>query len=68
MVACVVAKEPCTQEEIIEFCRDKLASYKRPKAVAFFDSFPISNAGKLSKKDLVKILIETAQVETTKRA
>jgi acyl-CoA synthetase (AMP-forming)/AMP-acid ligase II len=36
-----------TAEEIIEFCKDKMAGYKRPKSVLFADSFPISPVGKV---------------------
>jgi len=34
-------------EEIIEFCKDKMAGYKRPKSVLFAESFPISPVGKV---------------------
>jgi len=36
-----------TAEEIIEFCKDKMAGYKRPKSVLFAESFPISPVGKV---------------------
>jgi acyl-CoA synthetase (AMP-forming)/AMP-acid ligase II len=36
-----------TEEEIIEFCRGKMASYKKPKTVVFAEEFPISPVGKV---------------------
>jgi acyl-CoA synthetase (AMP-forming)/AMP-acid ligase II len=41
-----------TEEELIAFCRSKLAAYKVPKSVDFADSFPLVPSGKVSKKDL----------------
>jgi len=56
VVACVISKSPCTEDELIQFCRQKLASYKCPKAVIFFDSLPTTDVGKIAKKELVKIV------------
>ncbi|MFX0141368.1 MAG: class I adenylate-forming enzyme family protein, partial [Candidatus Hodarchaeota archaeon] len=36
-----------TEEEIIEFCRGKMASYKKPKTIVFAEKFPISPVGKV---------------------
>ncbi|HEY5208337.1 MAG TPA: AMP-binding protein [Stellaceae bacterium] len=57
VVACVVAKSPCTEAELIDFCRDKLAAYKRPKRVVFLDELPM-RAGKVVKSELVRMLNE----------
>jgi acyl-CoA synthetase (AMP-forming)/AMP-acid ligase II len=43
-----------TQEEIIEFCRDRLAGFKRPRSVIFVDSLPRNQMGKVLKKELRK--------------
>ena len=59
VVACVVAKSPCTEAEVIDFCRDKLASFKRPKNVVFLPELPM-RAGKVVKRDLIKMLSEGA--------
>ena len=34
-----------TEDEIIEFCRQHLASYKKPKSVDFLDSIPVGSSG-----------------------
>ena len=39
-------------EEVIEFCRDKVASFKRPKHVIFVDEFPMTASGKIRKVEL----------------
>lgn len=44
--------ETVSEEEIIEFCRGRLASFKRPRSVVFIDELPRSAVGKLSRKGL----------------
>jgi len=44
--------EKCTEEEIIKFCKEKLAPYKVPKLVEFRDSIPKSAIGKILRKIL----------------
>lgn len=56
VVACVVAKEPMTEVELIDFCRDKLGGPKRPKNVVFMDKFPTNASGKVVKRELVEML------------
>jgi fatty-acyl-CoA synthase len=38
-----------TSEEVIDFCRGKIASFKVPRYVFFTDSFPITGSGKIQK-------------------
>ncbi|MEN8243469.1 MAG: long-chain fatty acid--CoA ligase [Thermodesulfobacteriota bacterium] len=49
--AIVVLKEgyQATEPEIIEHCRQNLASYKKPKSVVFVDSLPKNATGKVLK-------------------
>jgi acyl-CoA synthetase (AMP-forming)/AMP-acid ligase II len=49
--AVVVLKdgERATEEEIIGFCRENLASYKKPKFVQFVDGLPKNSMGKVLK-------------------
>jgi len=44
--------ETATQEELIEFCKDKLARYKLPTEIEFRDDLPKTNVGKILKKEL----------------
>jgi long-chain acyl-CoA synthetase len=41
-----------TPDEIIAFCREKLAAYKVPRIVEFRDSLPKSAVGKILRKEL----------------
>jgi len=40
------------QEELVNYCREKLASYKTPRIIEFVDSLPISPTGKILKRVL----------------
>jgi long-chain acyl-CoA synthetase len=52
--ACIVPQpgEAPTQEEIIAFCKERLAPYKVPKIVEFRESLPKSAIGKILRKIL----------------
>jgi fatty-acyl-CoA synthase len=43
------AGEEMNEEEIREYCKDKLAHYKIPKYIWFVDDFPMTVTGKLQK-------------------
>jgi len=51
--AVVVAKEPMTVAELIEFCAGRIADFKIPSVIEFRDSLPKSPTGKVRKKLLV---------------
>jgi len=44
--------ETAAEEEILEFCKENMAGYKRPKAVEFRDELPVSNVGKVLRRVL----------------
>ena len=52
--AVVVLKKghKCTREELEEFCRQKLSSFKRPRYVCFVDELPRTSTGKVLKRVL----------------
>ena len=41
-----------TDDEILAFCNDKLASFKRPEKIIFISELPRNSMGKILKKDL----------------
>ena len=41
-----------TAEEVIQFCKEKLAPYKVPKMVEFIDALPKSAVGKILKREV----------------
>jgi long-chain acyl-CoA synthetase len=44
--------ETATQEEIVAFCRERLAAYKVPRIVEFRDDLPKSIIGKVLRRTL----------------
>jgi fatty-acyl-CoA synthase len=51
----VIVKKPgmdITEQELIDFCKNKLAKYKIPKKVVFTDALPRTATGKILKKTL----------------
>ncbi len=52
--ACVVKRpgSALTAETLIEWCRDRLAGYKRPRTVDFLDALPRNASGKMLKRKL----------------
>src|SRR5579863_3099495 len=54
-VKAFVVKRPgqnVTASEISEFCRTRLASFKRPEAIEFIDALPKNPLGKILRKEL----------------
>ncbi len=54
--ALVVVKsgKSLSEGELIEFCRSRLAHYKCPRSVEFFESLPKTGTGKILKRELRK--------------
>jgi long-chain acyl-CoA synthetase len=46
--------EQATEEEVIAFCRERLADYKCPKTIEFLDDIPKGPTGKLLKRELAE--------------
>jgi long-chain acyl-CoA synthetase len=44
--------ETATQEELLEYCNDKMAKYKLPTEIEFRPELPKTNVGKILRKDL----------------
>lgn len=54
-IKAVVALKPgqtAGEEDLIAFCRDNIASYKKPKSVDFIAELPKNNYGKILKREL----------------
>ena len=41
-----------TEEALIAFCGDRIASYKKPKSIDFVGQLPKNNYGKILKREL----------------
>jgi long-chain acyl-CoA synthetase len=55
--------ETLTEEEVISYCREKLAAYKVPKLVEFMDELPKSTVGKVMRRKLREMEMERAKKE-----
>jgi acyl-CoA synthetase (AMP-forming)/AMP-acid ligase II len=54
-VHAVVVSKPgvkVTEEDVIEHCKQSLASFKKPKSVEFIEALPRNILGKVEKKKL----------------
>ena len=51
-VVVVKSEQRVTEEELIEYCRERLASFKRPESVVFIDELPRNPLGKVLKRVL----------------
>jgi fatty-acyl-CoA synthase len=61
-VVAVAVRRPGAQldeAELVEFCRQRLASFKKPARVVFVDALPKNQMGKVLKKDLRVQLAES---------
>ncbi len=41
-----------TEEQMHKFCKENMAGYKRPKEIEFRDELPVSNVGKVLRREL----------------
>ncbi|MFH0845447.1 MAG: AMP-binding protein, partial [Pseudomonadota bacterium] len=51
-IVSLVPGSSVSEEELITFCKDNIASYKKPKSVDFIDALPKNNYGKILKREL----------------
>ena len=64
-MASVILKkgQAMTEEEVRDFCRDKIANYKIPKYVNFVDGYPMTASGKIQKFKMREIAIKELHLE-----
>jgi len=66
-VAAVVVLKPgasCSEQEVIDFCKARLADFKCPKTVRFVEDIPKGPTGKLLKRELAKVLATDNQTRS----
>ncbi|MBM3302125.1 MAG: AMP-dependent synthetase, partial [Deltaproteobacteria bacterium] len=51
-VVSVVEGRSVTGEELVAFCKDHIAGYKKPRSVDFVAELPKNNYGKILKREL----------------
>lgn len=52
VTAAIVAGEPVAAEELQEFCRKHIASFKKPKRIAFVEALPKNAYGKIVRREV----------------
>lgn len=51
--AYIVKENPeLTEAQVIQYCKEQMTSYKRPRKIAFIDEMPKSNVGKILRRHL----------------
>lgn len=55
-VAFVVARYTIDGDELIDWCRERLANFKAPRRVHFVDALPVNASGKVTKFELRALL------------
>lgn len=61
VVAAIVRSDPeLTEADVVAFCRDHLASYKKPRQIVFVPALPRNALGKIQKHILSRSLINDA--------
>jgi fatty-acyl-CoA synthase len=63
VAAWIRVKEPCTEDEIREHCRGKIAHFKVPQFIRFVDVFPMTVTGKIQKFKMREVEIRERGLE-----
>ena len=64
IVVAFIVKQPGSSVEahdVVDFCKRKIASYKKPKRVYFVESLPLNSNGKVDKRRLRRNAAELEQ-------
>lgn len=65
VMAAIVVKKGCelSEDDVRDFCRDKIAHYKIPRYVKFVDGYPMTASGKIQKFKLREMAIKELHLE-----
>ena len=47
-----VSGSTLSEQDVVEWCTERLASVKKPRSVEFVDALPVSSTGKLLRREL----------------
>jgi fatty-acyl-CoA synthase len=56
--------ESATEDEILSFCRERIAHFKIPRYILFVDEFPMTITGKVQKFKMREMSIERLALES----
>ena len=63
VAAWIRVKEPCTEDEIRDHCKGKIAHFKIPQFIRFVDAFPMTVTGKIQKFKMREMEIQERGLE-----
>ena len=63
-LAVVVARSPIEPEELIRWCRERLAKFKVPRRIQFVDRLPRSAMNKVLKAEMAASLVKEAPLRS----
>ena len=65
VMAAIILKKGATmtEDEVRDYCREKIANYKIPKYVKFVDGYPMTASGKIQKFKMREMAIKELQLE-----
>jgi acyl-CoA synthetase (AMP-forming)/AMP-acid ligase II len=61
VAAAVVLKAPASETDLIAFCRDRLAEFKRPKQIHITDTIPRTATGKIQRGAVAQAFAQEAR-------
>jgi acyl-CoA synthetase (AMP-forming)/AMP-acid ligase II len=50
VAAAVVLREPATEADLLAFCKERLADFKRPKQIHITENIPRTATGKIQRR------------------
>jgi acyl-coenzyme A synthetase/AMP-(fatty) acid ligase len=50
VAAAVVVRQPVTEAELLAFCKERLADFKRPKQIHITEAIPRTATGKIQRR------------------
>jgi acyl-CoA synthetase (AMP-forming)/AMP-acid ligase II len=59
VAAAVVLAAPATEAELLAFCRERLADFKRPKQIHLTDTIPRTATGKIQRRLVAQVFNQT---------
>ena len=61
VAAAVQLKEPVSEADLLAFCKERLADFKRPKKIHITDAIPRTATGKIQRRVVAQYYAEQAQ-------
>jgi long-chain acyl-CoA synthetase len=62
VAACVVASSDVRETDLLEFCRTHLSGWQVPKRIFLVDEIPVSERGKISRRELATRFSDGAEI------